>query len=206
MNPVAGSLTTTANAARENSIKGPGRGNAILYRFWSHISTVLTLPRYFRSHEFHACIVRRAPTRRATYAPIAIRTWLLIPQSASVQRESPAHRSIDLSSSHTIYSIDFLLSKVFEFQVTKIYKILNWNNEISLSEIYFTLEEFLQFTFILNRLESGGGFEISIYRRDVVASSSRDIRAPTVRGEKSIKIHLVGASFAGPLPTPFFSK
>lgn len=78
MNPVAGSLTTTANAARENSIKGPGRGNAILYRFWSHISTVLTLPRYFRSHEFHACIVRRAPTRRTTYTLIAIRTWLLI--------------------------------------------------------------------------------------------------------------------------------
>ena len=26
MNPVAGSLTTTANAARENSIKGPGEG------------------------------------------------------------------------------------------------------------------------------------------------------------------------------------
>lgn len=122
MNPVAGSLTTTANAARENSIKGPERGNAILYRFWSHISTVLTLPRYFRSHEFHACIVRRAPTRRATYAPIAIRTWLLIPQS--VQCESPAHRSIDLSSSHTIYSIDFFLSKVFEFQVTRYTKFL----------------------------------------------------------------------------------
>lgn len=200
MNSVAGSLTTTANAARENSIKGPGRGNAILYRFWSHISTVLTLPRYFRSHEFHACIVRRAPTRRTTLL-LQFELGCL-----SVQRESPAHRSIDLSSSHTIYSIDFLLSKVFEFQVTKIYKILNWNNEISLSEIYFTLGEFLQFTFILNRLESGGGFEISIYRRDVVASSSRDIRAPTVRGEKSIKIHLVGASFAGPLPTPFFSK
>lgn len=29
------------------------------------------------------------------------------------------------------------------------------------------------------------------------------IRVPTVRGEKSIKIHLVGASFDGPLPTPF---
>lgn len=28
------------------------------------------------------------------------------------------------------------------------------------------------------------------------------IRVPTVRGEKSIKIHLVGASFGGPLPTP----
>lgn len=58
MNPVAGSLTTTANAARENSIKGPGKGGGernivsllIAYFNRANVTTLFPFARISRLH------------------------------------------------------------------------------------------------------------------------------------------------------------
>lgn len=58
MNPVAGSLTTTANAARENSIKGPGEGGGernivsllIAYFNRANVTTLFPFARISRLH------------------------------------------------------------------------------------------------------------------------------------------------------------
>lgn len=125
MNPVAGSLTTTANAARENSIKGLGEGERnivsllIAYFNRANVTTVFPFVRISR--------LQRAPMRRATHTYIsnlATRTLVVRP----TRTESPAYRSfairaksIDPSSLvirqfYSMYSIEFL-SSIESFQI-----------------------------------------------------------------------------------------
>lgn len=132
MNPVAGSLTTTANAARENSIKGLREGERnivsllIAYFNRANVTTVFPFARISRLHRStssyapcNAYLHFESCNSNASYPSIRVRP---------TRTESPAYRSfairaksIDLSSLvirqfYSMYSIEFL-SSIESFQI-----------------------------------------------------------------------------------------
>lgn len=227
MNPVAGSLTTTANAARENSIKGPGKGGGernivsllIAYFNRANVTTLFPFARISRLH-------------RSTSSPTSVvHSYFQSCNSirVSVQRGPNPLRidrlSIDPSSlvkSHIYKDIfHFFLPKFSNSKhllpETKFFRINVWYINWNISAWSYTLDWKEGIFPIYIRLERGEGGEKEEIRSKFRYTGGTllhhrggtwKIRVPTVRGEKSIKIHLVGASFGGPLPTPppFFSK
>ena len=120
MNSVAGSLTTTANAARENSIKGPGKGGGernivsllIAYFNRANVTTLFPFARISRLH-------RSTSSPRAFLFPIL----QFNPRVRPTRTESPAHRSpLDRSviSRQIPYIQGYFFHRLFSFQSFRI--------------------------------------------------------------------------------------